>query len=193
MLENVVETERGKVKELEKDIQNKRTCEKCENVPKCIAEFNFPKAELPKDVPSTSKCGSCDFESENANDVNTHSNIKHAFVCEECDVIFKNKVKLQTHMCRIIVRNPTWGDYYMKNWVIAKTCARIFSSSDKKEVLFLHAQECIDLTNSCQDLDSDYDLPNYYGDTSHAPLKDYFSNGLINWELLHGQFETSIK
>ena len=195
MLENVIETEHGKVRELEKDIMQKRSCDKCENVSECNGEL-LTHNETPykkEDVSSTSKCGTCDYASESANDVNAQNQIKHAFSCEVCGIIFKNKVKLQTHMCRIIVKNPTCGDYYTKNWVIAKTCTRVFSSSEKKEVLFLHSEQCIDQSKSCQDLNSDYSLPNYYGNTFHAPIDDYFTNGLMNWESLHGQFDINIE
>ena len=191
MLENVVETERGKVKELEKNIL--QACDKCENVGEFNSELCLQKEKLHTDVPSTSKCGSCEFESPNANDMNTHSQIKHEFACEDCEIIFKNKVKLETHMCRIIIKNPMYGDYYTKNWVIAKNCTRIFSNSGKKEILFLHSKQCIDHTSSCQDLNSEYVLPNYYGNAFHAPLKEYFSGGLINWDALHGQFDINIK
>ena len=45
--------------------------------------------------------------------------------------------EITTHMCRITIINPTYGDYYTKNWIVSKSCARIFSSSQKQEVAFL--------------------------------------------------------
>ena len=199
MLENVVETERLKVKQLENDITCKRSCEKCENTSVVNFEENIQKNKLhgTEDAPSTSKCGSCDYESDNENDVNKHFKIKHAFVCDVCELIFKNEVKLNTHVCRITVANPTYGDYYIKNWIISKSCARIFSNSQKLEVAFLHSPQCINHTNTCQDLISDIQLPNYIGNylghpVWHAPLDDFFSNGSIHWELLSNKFSIKI-
>ena len=63
-------------------------------------------------LPSTSKCGSCDFESDDEENLNVHVKSKHEFSCEICELTFKYEEKLKTHMCRLTVANPTCGDYY---------------------------------------------------------------------------------
>ena len=89
------------------------------------------------DAPTTSKCGSCEYESDDENDLYKHVKSNHGFVCKVCNLIYKNEVKFQTHVCRVTIINPTYGDYYTKNWIVSRSCARIFSSSQKQEVAFL--------------------------------------------------------
>ena len=75
-------------------------------------EMNIQKEQLhrPQNVPYTLKRRSCDLESENHCNVNSHVKRNHSFGCKVCDLIFKNEVKLQTHMFRITDLNPTYVD-----------------------------------------------------------------------------------
>ena len=100
--------------------------------------------------------------------------------------------KLQTHMCRLTVTNPTCGDYYTKNWILVNGCTRIFSSSKKQEVLFLHSKMCLENKNSCPDLPSYYDLVNFDGTSFHAFLDTFYSRGKIAWQDLHGDYNIRI-
>ena len=84
------------------------------------------KTHQDETVPSTSKCGSCDFESDDEKNINMHVKSKHEFSCEICELTFQSEEKLKTHMCRLIVTNPTCGDYYTKNWILVNGCTRIF-------------------------------------------------------------------
>ena len=198
MLENVVETEKLKVNE----ILCYKSCDKCEKSSEVNCETNIQKEKFhgTEDAPSTSKCGSCDYQSDDENDMNTHVKIKHAFNCEVCKLIFKNEVKLQTHVCRITITNPTYGEFYTKNWIVSKSCARIFSRTQKQEVAYLHSPQCINNTNSCQDIPtdpSDNHLPNYFGNTLghptwHAPMDDFLSNGSIHWDSLYKKIPNKI-
>ena len=84
MLENVLETEMLKVKQLENDIICKRSCYKCENTSEANFELNIQKEKLhgTGDAPTTSKCGACEYESDDENDLNKHVKINHGFVCK---------------------------------------------------------------------------------------------------------------
>ena len=47
-------------------------------------------------------------------------------------------------MCRVHVRNPTFGDYYMKDWFIRNDCIRIFSKQKQTDIGMLHSDLCIE-------------------------------------------------
>ena len=106
---------------------------------------------------------------------------------------FQYKEKLKTHMCRLTVANPTCGDYYTKNWILVNGCTRIFSSSKKREVLFLHSKLCLENKNSCPDLPRCYDSVNYDDVNWYAPLDTFFSKANICWNDLHGHFDIRIR
>ena len=80
----MVETERLKVKQLENNIICNKSWDQCENnsLVNCDVNIQKEKTHDTEDAPSTSKCGSCDYESDNEDDVNQHVKIKHAFACE---------------------------------------------------------------------------------------------------------------
>ena len=130
MLENVLETKNLKVKEIENYIESmekekvcKQFCGKCENILKVNDVSSIhERIHITEDVPSTLKCGSCEYECY----INVHVKTKHTFSlnlkCEDCELTFNNEVELQTHMCRITVLNPTSGDYYKTNWILSKCC-----------------------------------------------------------------------
>ena len=189
MLQHVVVNKSQKVSELETLVDTltvNKPCEKCDDSPTtrdCLNEHD-DKTHQDESVPSTSKCGSCDFESDDEENLNVHVKSKHIFSCEICKLTFQNEKKLQTHMCRLTVTNPTCGDYYPNHWILVNGCTQIFSCSKKREVLFLHSKLC---------LPSYYDSVNYDGLHWHAPLDTFFSRGKICWDDLHGDFDIRIR
>ena len=198
MLQNVVETKSKEVSYLEtkmKDLNLNKACEKCENVRETTSDFSDHKGKFhgEEDVPSTSKCGSCDFESVSKNDIDLHMKTNHELKCELCELSFKSDKDLQAHYCRVQISNPTCGDYYTKDWILVNGCTRIFSCSRKSEVLFLHSDQCLNKKRSCPDLPGFYHLTNYDGEYWHAPLTDFFSEGKMRWEALHGDFNIRIR
>ena len=105
-----------------------------------------------EDKPSTSKCGLCEYTSDNSTDFDVHVTSNHELLCETCSSNFKSEKKLKEHMCRINILNLEFGQYYMKNWILADGCTRVFSKTLGEEVLFLHSQQCIKKLKSCLDL-----------------------------------------
>ena len=122
-----------------------------------------------------------------------HVKSKHEFSCEICELTFKYEEKLQTHMCRLTLTNPTCGDYYPNHWILVNGCTQIFSCSKKREVLILDCKLCLENKNSCLDLPSYYNSVNYDGVHWHAPLDTFFSKGKICWDDLHGDFDIRIR
>ena len=74
-----------KVRQIENDIKCKRSCDKLsKNTSEANFEVNIQKEKLhgTGDAPTTSKCGSCEYESDDENDLNKHVKINHGFVCK---------------------------------------------------------------------------------------------------------------
>ena len=94
---------------------------------------SYKKKENSEEIATTSKCGKCDYESEEESDLITHIESYHQlkwnicgfecpsevtlekheaekhtpiFECESCKLVCKTEEKLKTHICRVTVRNP---------------------------------------------------------------------------------------
>ena len=50
-----------------------------------------------EDKPSTSKCGKCEYESEDESDIEMHMKSTHDFNCDLCSLQTDTKNKLETH------------------------------------------------------------------------------------------------
>ena len=123
--------------------------------------------------PSTSKCGKCQYESDDESDLLMHIKSNHEYKCDVCELTFQSDTKLKTHMCRVHVKNPTCGDHYTRNYIVWKCCTVIFSKSKEQEVVYLHSEQCFDNSNRCSDLYPSYHMTNYDGEAYHTPLNDF--------------------
>ena len=65
----------------------------------------------------------------------------HEVKCKLCGEKFAGESKLQTHKCRVHVKNPTNSSFYMKNWYVYTECT-VYCGEKKKEVAILHSHEC---------------------------------------------------
>ena len=96
--------------------------------------------------------------------------------------------KLNCHMCRVHIKNPSHKEYYMKDWLIRNNCIRVFSRKKQSEVGMLHSELCIE-SKPCSDfppkLKPNIDRiveENYF---VHVPLSKFLSNGEIAWNILY--------
>ena len=96
-------------------------------------------------------CDECDFVSGMKNALRDHMKFKHEAQCDTCKEMFVGEKKVKNHMCRIFLINPTFGDFYTKNWYLKNDCIRIFSKQQQKEVAIIHSQHCIE-DKHCPDL-----------------------------------------
>ena len=71
------------------------------------------------------------------------------FKCEKCDLVCKTGDKLEKQMCRIEVKNPSFSDLYIHNWIVLNRCSPIFHDIKNQEIAMLHCKDCIDNTNRC--------------------------------------------
>ena len=167
---------------------------------------------LEENLPFTSKCGKCDHESEDENNLKLHvqSNFcdlecendddlkKHIdndheagpvcmeYQCKVCSLTCKTKSKLKDHLCRVIVRNPSFCDYYTKNWIVLNRCTPIFHRFEKREIAILHCKECQENQNRCSEkfplwLPSQEDEP---GGVWHLDQVKFLQDGRINWQAI---------
>ena len=167
ILEHVVESKDQQIYNLEQEIKG---MEETDDL-KVLTEKDPKKKEsnetrinfsiLDEDLPSTSKCGTCDFTSNDQNnleehreqhsidsevfeficsrcdyetndkeDLSKHYEVQHSiFSCKVCHMTIRAEAKLQTHLCRVLVKNPTHQSLYSKSWYDANGCSPIFCTT----------------------------------------------------------------
>ena len=91
-------------------------------------------------------------------------------------------------MCRINVRNPTFCDFYAKNWIVLNRCTPIFHRIEKKEVAILHCIDCKENKNRCSEkfplwLPAQEDEAN---GVWHLDLEKFLKDGRIDWQTIKG-------
>ena len=101
--------------------------------------------------------GKCDYYEKYKLDMRKHVEINHWVKYKNCSDNFAGIDKLNNHMWRVHVRNPSYGNYYMKDWFIRNHCIRIFSEQSRKEIGTLHSDLYIE-SNPCSSLPSGYKI-----------------------------------
>ena len=56
----------------------------------------------------------------------------HEAECPECNEIFAGEAKLKTYICRVHVTNPSFQNFYMKNWFKKESCISVFCEEQEK-------------------------------------------------------------
>ena len=85
-------------------------------------------------------------------------------------------------MCRVHVRNPTYVDYYMKDWFIRNDCIRIFSKQKQTDIGMLHSDLCIE-SNPCLPVSSKLQNTTRFVDENmyaHMESSHYMLDGEVN-------------
>ena len=140
-----------------------------------IAKFEHEVSqESDGDLPSTSKCGKCDYGCDTECDLNRHeetiyefscdlcefhSNVqseidhhnlsKHEFPCSECDNTYRTPNKLEMHTCKLEVINPEYGSLYTKAWLDGNGCNAVFCRKLSQEIAILHSVKCVSTLKTC--------------------------------------------
>ena len=127
-------------------------------------------------------CIFCDYKTETEDDLNTHVRSMHDEKCSSCDLAFKDKKKLKDHMCQLHIKNPTRGNCYMKNWIVANGCTQIINKATMTELAILHCDDCWRRISKCADLKhiDEHDENSVY----HGKLNKFIRNGVVNWSEL---------
>ena len=163
------------------------SCENCEKTVVPTANLdNHSLEHIDESMPSTSKCGTCDYKSDDETDLHIHmtsnhliTKIKcdfceleekteeelnaqklsvHGIKCEHCGETYIGEKKFKTHTCRKHVPNPDYMDLYMKNWFVRNACIPVYSKRLKKEVVLLHTEQCWEKKNFCPEIPLNLDI-----------------------------------
>ena len=114
--------------------------------------------------------------------------------CEKCDLYFKEDLKLKMHLCKVTVKNPTFGTLYTKDWYDANGCTQIFCRKRNKGIIWLHNKSC-SKSNPCavyDDINAEED--DKVCEFEHLNIKCFLENGEILWEqIIHECRLTDIK
>ena len=97
------------------------------------------------------KCDECAYSSETEIALKKHMKTEHEVQCTSCRNSFAGNKKLKNHICKVHVENPTYKEYYMKEWFERDKCIRVFNNNKKEEVIILHSEDCTDISK-CADL-----------------------------------------
>ena len=107
------------------------------------------------------------------------------FECETCGLVYATEEKLKKHMCRITIKNPSFCDLYVKNWIAVNICNLIYHRIEKSEVAILHCQACIDNTARCGEKFPTLWLP-AQEDTKdgvwHLDRAKFLKDGRLDWQ-----------
>ena len=168
-LEKQLKEEKDSVEVLENTLSNK------------VSENTKLNEELDQLTKAQFHCIFCEFKFETDEDLKKHVRSLHDEKCGRCDLAFKDKQKLKDHICKLNVRNPSQGNCYMKNWVLALGCTQIINKATMEEVAILHCEDCWRKLSPCSDLKP---LDRQHNSVFHGKRGTFLRNGVINWSEL---------
>ena len=129
------------------------------------------------------KCDECEYTSDTEDNLKQHTKIAHEVVCSFCNCSFAGNKKLSTHVCKIVVENPTSSPLYMKDWFVRNGCIRNFDGDIKREVFNLHSEDCVS-SSSCTSLPENFKTEKYFKDTQeiiHLTTSDCMESNRVKW------------
>ena len=135
--------------------------------------------EKAKENENQFQCIFCDYKTDKEEDLRNHIRRKHDHKCNACDLAFESKQKIKDHICKISIRNPTHGNCYMTNWILAQGCTPIYNKATKKEIVTLHYEDCWRKISPCAELKPLNQLD--INDIFHCKVSRFVRNGLVNW------------
>ena len=173
ILENTLENKVSEIESLQIKLKTREKCETNEEVEKEMQKHDSEE-HLEESLPSTSKCGTCNydsadendlkihmksnhvimcdlcsFEAKNKSDIEDHDLFEHNFPCPNCLNIFRTPDKHETHICKLEIINPTFETLYMRNWLDGNGCNPIMCSKREQEVIILHEDNCVSGRRLC--------------------------------------------
>ena len=107
------------------------------------------------------------------------------FRCQVCHMTIRTEEKLETHLCRVMVKNPTHQSLYMKCWCDANGCSPIVCKIKNQVVAWLHHRKCfIEPCAARKDFIEDNDNIEKTNETEFANLKldSFVTHGEMDWK-----------
>ena len=131
-------------------------------------------------------CSRCDYETNCKEDLSKHYEVKHSlFTCRVCHMTIRAESNLQTHLCRVLVKNPTHQSFYSKGWYDANGCSPIFCKIKNQEVAWLHHTKCfIEPCAARKDFieNNDDEEKTNEEEFTNLRLDSLITNGEIDWK-----------
>ena len=137
-------------------------------------------------------CNVCDLTFSNKVSLANHTEEKHtsdankseSVKCITCGSNFSTEEKLKNHLCRVTVKNPTFCNFYTKNWIAVNRCTSVFHRIKKEEIAILHCQDCVSNEKRCGEK---YPLwfpaqEDREDGTWHFEMIKFLKDGRIDWQ-----------
>jgi len=137
-------------------------------------------------------CLNSDFKESKVIGTPKDTNVR--FKCEDCEQRFITKEEQEIHLCKIVLKNPTFDNLYIQKVHTSKQCSPIFSRENKREIAFLHSDGCWNLSSYCKNLPSWFfgePLRDKCG-ILHLKLSDFVTKGTMNWVGLYSEMMETI-
>ena len=170
----------------------------------CETNANAKCTPIEDDIPSTSNCGSCKYPSESNKDMKMHVNSKHKFLlCDQCDFKtenrdnpdthtlfehnftcsvcisrFRSADKLESHICKLDVDNPSFASLYTRGWFDLQGCNPVNCQKLDQQVVILHCEQCIKNEKSC--CWAPYDLKIKTDEVLHLDSKKFIKHTQVS-------------
>ena len=91
-------------------------------------------------------------------------------------------MKLQNNICKVHVKNPSFGSLYTKGWYDANGCTPVFCSKRNKDIIWLHHKMC-SANNPCavySDINAEEN--DKICEFEHLKLEHFVENQEIDWK-----------
>jgi hypothetical protein len=128
------------------------------------------------------KCVHCEFETHYKDTFDAHRKDNHKYSCDKCLLTSKDDWKHQIHICKVDITNPTFGDFYTKEWLDHNGCNAIYSLEANEDIICLHSDKCWSKEIPCHW--TPYflqDEPIKPGDVRHIQFTRFVNNGEDIW------------
>jgi hypothetical protein len=123
-------------------------------------------------------CDQCDFKTENRDNLDTHTLFEHNFTCSVCISRFRSADKLESHICKLDVDNPSFASLYTRGWFDLQGCNPVNCQKLDQQVVILHCEQCIKNEKSC--CWAPYDLKIKTDEVLHLDSKKFIKHTQVS-------------
>ena len=138
------------------------------------------------------ECEFCGFGTPHGVDfdkhmVEKHTVSKHPYTCNTCELTCRTKDKIEYHICKADVKNPTFETLYTKNWYNKNGCNPVYCTIQNRDVAWMHVQKCWSEDMSCF---GPYSLARKL--VKHFKTEEVISNGVISWSSISEETRNAV-
>ena len=69
----------------------------------------------------------CEFVTQCKDTFDAHRKENHKYSCDKCLLTSKDDWTNKIHICKVDINNPTFGDFYTKEWLDHNGCNAIYN------------------------------------------------------------------